>query len=491
MPELKVISGAGERLISFSGEPLLMALLRENGFALQSPCGGKSICGRCAVRASGSLRPAPRDGRCLACQTQVTGDTTVWLGESTELENIALAGALPSFAPDPLPGRYGLAVDIGTTTLALQLLDLRSGALLANASGTNPQRQIADNVIGRIGAAMSGQGSALQSLVHRAIDHLKEEACLKAGISPAMIDRTVITGNTTMLYLYTGRNPACLSRAPFEADHLFGEWVEEGSVYLPPCIGAFLGADLVCALLSSGMCGLKETVLLADIGTNGEIALWHEGVLFCCATAAGPAFEGGGIRSGMGSVPGAIDSVWVDKGGLRFTTIADAPPRGICGSGLIDAAAALLETGRLEESGALVGDEVEIAPEVTLTQTDIRQLQLAKGAVEAGIETLCASVGIHPRDIQRFYIAGGFGSHLNAQNAALIGLIPDALAEKAEALGNAALAGAMMLLLNQGFFPEIRAIADMAHILTLSGNAKFAESFVEGMMFMRIVQDDV
>jgi uncharacterized 2Fe-2S/4Fe-4S cluster protein (DUF4445 family) len=231
------------------------------------------------------------------------------------------------------------------------------------------------------------------------------------------------------------------------------------------------------------MCGLQETVLLADIGTNGEIALWHEGKLHCCATAAGPAFEGGGIRSGTGSVPGAIDTVWADKGKLLYTTIADAPPQGICGSGLIDAAAALLEIGILEESGALSADKVDIAPGVALTQGDIRQLQLAKGAVSAGIETLCASVGIHPRDVQRFYIAGGFGSHLNARNAAHIGLIPDALAEKTVALGNAALAGAMMLLLNRGFFPEICRIAGMAHILTLSGNAMFAESFVEGMMF--------
>ena len=483
MPELKVTSGGGTRLVYFSGEPLLMDLLRENGYQVQSPCGGKGICGRCAIRAIGSLRPIPRDDRCLACRTWVTGNAEVWLSESAELENIALAGPLPSFAPDPLPGRYGLAVDIGTTTLALQLLDLHSGAPLASAAGTNPQRQIADDVIGRICAAMSGHGGELQSLVRKGIDHLVAEACLKAGVSPALIDRSVITGNTTMLYLYTGYNPACLSRAPFRADHLFGEWVEEGSVYLPPCIGAFLGADLVCALLSSGICGLKETVLLADIGTNGEIALWHEGKLFCCATAAGPAFEGGGISCGIGSVPGAIDSVWVDKGELCFTAIADAPPLGICGSGLIDAAAALLETGRLEESGALSGDEVEIAPGVVITQGDIRQLQLAKGAVLAGIETLCASVGILPRDIQQFYIAGGFGSHLNALNAARIGLIPEALAEKTITLGNAALSGAMMLLLNRSFFDEIHRIADMAHILTLSGNAKFAKSFVEGMMY--------
>lgn len=483
MPELKVISGDRERLIHFSGEPLLIGLLRENGYPVQSPCGGKGICGRCAIRAGGSLFPAPRGGRCLACQTRVTGDAEVWFSESAELANIALAGTLPSFVPDPLPGRYGLAVDIGTTTLALQLLDLHSGALLSSAAGTNPQRQIADDVIGRIGAAMAGQSGELQSLVRNGIDHLVDEACLKAGISPAQIDWCVITGNTTMLYLYTGRDPACLSRAPFRADHLFGEWVERGSVYLPPCVGAFLGADLVCALLSSGICGLNETVLLADIGTNGEIALWHEGKLHCCATAAGPAFEGGGISSGMGSVPGAIDSVWADKGNLCFTTITDAPPCGICGSGLIDAAAALLDTGSLEESGLLNADKVEIASGIVLTQSDIRQLQLAKGAVSAGIETLCASVGIHPGDIQRFYIAGGFGSHLNAQNAARIGLIPEALAEKTIVLGNAALAGSMMLLLNRGYFSEISRIADMAHILTLSGNAKFAESFVEGMMF--------
>ncbi len=483
MPELKVFFGSGERSITFSGEPFLTDLLHENGYQVHTPCGGKGICGRCAVRAVGALRPAPKEGRCLACQTRVTGGAQVWLSESAELGNIALAGTLPTFVPDPLPGHYGLAVDIGTTTIALQLLDLHSGVLLAGAAGTNPQRRIAHDVIGRVGAAMSGKGSELQCLVCGAIDSLKEEACLKAGISPAQIDRCVIAGNTTMLYLYTGRDPSCLSRAPFMADHLFGEWLEEGSVYLPPCIGAFLGADLMCALLSSEMCTFNETVLLADIGTNGEIALWHEGKLHCCATAAGPAFEGGGISCGSGSVPGAVDTVWADKGKLCFTTIADAPPCGICGSGLIDAAAALLETGRLEESGALSGDEAEIAPGIMLTQSDIRRLQLAKGAVSAGIETLCDNVGILPRGIGRFFIAGGFGSRLNARNGARIGLFPGALADKTISLGNASLAGAMMLLLNRAYFPEIRRIADMTRVLTLSGSVKFAESFVEGMIF--------
>ncbi len=483
MPELKVLGAGGARTLRFTGTPLLSVLLRENGFALRTPCGGRGICGRCAVEASGSLSPAPEGGRCLACRTRLTGDASVRLPEQKALQNIALAGPMPPFDPDPLPGRLGLAVDVGTTTLAVQLADLRSGKLLRAAAEGNPQGLVSDNVIGRIEAAMAGRGAELKQLALDAIGRLKAEACQAAGAAPEEVDRTVVTGNTTMLYLLTGRDPVSLSRAPFAADHLFGEWTEGGSVYLPPCAGAFVGADITCALLASGICEKEETALLIDIGTNGEIALWRENRLYCCATAAGPAFEGGGILKGLGSVPGAIDTVGVRDGSLAWTTIGDELAVGICGSGLIDAAAALLRLGRLDETGALDGEELEIAPSVPLTRQDIRKLQLAKGAVAAGIETLCGTVGVRFGEIRRFCIAGGFGSHLNAASAAAIGLIPEALAHRAETLGNTALAGAAMLLLRKGFHGQAERIAREAELVPLSGSAAFAESFVDCMMF--------
>lgn len=483
MPELRIYSGDRETRISFADTPMLVELLREHGFPLRTPCGGRGVCGGCRVEASGSLEPEPVDGACLACRTRLTGNAVVRLPEWKPMKNIALAGSLPVFELDPLPGRLGLAVDLGTTTIAVQLVDLISGHPMASVAEANPQGLVSDNVIGRIEAAMAGKADGLRKTALAAIGRLKAEACSNVGVPVSEVDSTVITGNTAMLTLLTGRDPSPLSRAPFQADHLFGEWTEDGRLYLPPCAGAFVGADFICALLASGICEREETALLVDIGTNGEVALWHENRLYCCATAAGPAFEGGGISRGLGSVPGAIDTVRVTGSGLEWTTIGDEPASGICGTGLVDAAAALLHLEILDETGALEEETVQIAPSISLTRWDIRMLQLAKGALAAGIETLCESVGINPGTAARFCIAGGFGSHLNAQSASAIGLIPEAYADSAEALGNAALTGAMMLLLAKGFEKRAENIARGAHLVSLAGNRVFADRFADCMMF--------
>jgi uncharacterized 2Fe-2S/4Fe-4S cluster protein (DUF4445 family) len=485
MPDIIVLHGNQRCTHAFTGTPLLHELLRSLGYAVPTPCGGKGVCGKCAVMAQGALDPPPAHGRCLACVTRVLGDAEITLPREEELRNIALAGALPLFDMHPMPGRYGLAVDIGTTTLAAQLIDLAHARVLASASRRNPQREVSDNVIGRIEAALAGQGAQLQQLVKDAIAKLTQEAAMASQIDPNQVDAWVVTGNTTMLYLLTGRDPETLSHAPFEPDWTADETVE--GMYLPPCIGAFIGADTVCAILSTRLMHHEGTALLADIGTNGEVALWHGGTLYCCATAAGPAFEGGGIRDGVGSVAGAVDRVWVEDGILRYSTIADETPVGICGSGLVDAAAALLETGQLDETGAMDNDEESIAPGVALTGQDIRKLQLAKGAIAAGIRTLCKTVGIGMEQVDAFYVAGGFGAHLDMDNAAKIGLIPRALVQKAVSVGNAALAGAMMMLLRQEFIEEARNIACKAQVVTLSGSAAFSDAFVDSMMFEEIV----
>lgn len=481
MPRLTVLAEGRKQLIPFEGQPLLSELLSLHGFKIDMLCGGKGICGKCRVRAEGALDPPTKQGFALACQTRLTGDAQVEVPEKKPFEQIQEAGFLPAFTPNPLPGRYGLAVDIGTTTLAACLIRLNPCAPLAFASCVNPQRLISDNVIGRIEAAMSGQGEQLQSLILGAVEGLLESVCKRAFVPIEEVDLRVITGNTVMLTLFSGGDTSPLSHAPFIAENLFGTWTKDRKSYLPPCIGAFLGADLVCAVLASDMLSRSETALLADIGTNGELALWHEGKLYCCATAAGPAFEGGGVRDGLGSVKGAVDSVDAVNGCLTYTTIGNAPASGICGSGLIDALAALLATGQLDETGALKDAEATIAPEVSLTQKDIRNLQLAKGAISAGIRTLCDTVGISPLKVSAFYLAGGFGRHIRLESAAAIGLIPNVFLDRAISIGNAALSGAMLHLMDQTRFSAAIEIARKARIVTLSGNPAFSEYFIDSM----------
>ena len=247
-------------------------------------------------------------------------------------------------------------------------------------------------------------------------------------------------------------------------------------------MNAFVGADITCAVLASDMCADK-TSLLCDIGTNGEIALWKNGVLYVTSTAAGPAFEGAGISCGCSSVAGAIDRAWIEEGSLCIHTIADAPAVGLCGSGLIDVVARLLELEELDETGALEEDEVELAPDVILQQQDIRALQLAKAAIAAGIETLLKVSDTDPEEIESFYIAGGFGSHLNIESAVRIGLIPDALADKVRVIGNAALAGAAQVLLDQRKFEQVRQIAKVSSHKNLGGDPLFNECYVDQMFF--------
>ena len=231
------------------------------------------------------------------------------------------------------------------------------------------------------------------------------------------------------------------------------------------------------------MCNRDEVSLLCDIGTNGELALWKNGVLYVSSTAAGPAFEGAGISCGCESVPGAVDKVWVENERIRVHTINDGQPIGICGSGLLDAIAAYLEIEEIDETGAMEEDELLLANNVAILPKDVRAVQLAKAAIAAGIETMFTEAGITAEDVQTLYIAGGFGSHLNIESAVKIGLIPEKLQKRVNVLGNAALEGAVKILLDTDLQKRAEEIANASMHVNLGGNKVFNKWFVEKMMF--------
>ena len=450
------------------------------------PCGGRGVCGKCAVQLTGAVsEPNAAEqaaGVRLSCQAVLLGDAEVILPVETAMA-IETGSAPEQSAISGNP--VGAAVDIGTTTLVLQLIDLQTGGRLASCAMLNPQTSTAADVIGRIDAAMKGNLAALQAQIVSAIDTLLHKAVAQAEISPQNVERLAVTGNTTMLYLLTGRDPAALSHAPFEADCLFGETISllGRPAYLPPCLHAFVGADITCAVLASGMCDSEKPVLLCDIGTNGEIALWKNGTLYTTSTAAGPAFEGAGISCGCGSITGAIDRVSSENGNLCVHTIGDAPAVGICGSGLIDAVAAFLELELIDETGAVEEDDLPLDNGVALLPKDIRAVQLAKAAIAAGIETVLESAETSFDEIETFYIAGGFGSHLNVKSAAAIGLIPEELSEKVVIIGNAALSGAAQLLLHTPSIKRAQEIAERSIHVNLGGNPKFNERYMDNMFF--------
>ena len=490
MATLTVIDRRGTSAIPFRAEdaPLLDALLLQNGFALPHPCGGRGECGKCAVNISGAVSEPDdaerRAGKRLSCRTRLLGDATLDLcGSDTAMRIETDSEAIPGddrFGKDDL----GLSCDIGTTTVVLGLYELRSGSQVALASARNPQTAVSADVIGRIAAALDGKAGLLQSLITEEIQKLTDTCLATVGAARSQIKKQVVTGNTAMLYLLTGRSPESLAHAPFRADFLFGcdAPALDSDAYLPPCIAAFVGADITTAVAASGMTEKNEISLLADIGTNGELALFKDGTLYVTSTAAGPAFEGAGISSGSEAVSGAIDAVWLENGVVRYTTIGGAAPRGICGSGIIDAVAALLDGGRIDETG-LLEEDFAFSDSVGITQKDIRQVQLAKAAVAAGITCLMDAAGCRTEDIAAFYIAGGFGKHLNVRSAARIGLFPPALAEHVRVLGNAAFRGAARALTSEDTRARFETIRKIAVPVALGGDKLFSDLYLQNMYF--------
>ncbi|MBE6620433.1 MAG: DUF4445 domain-containing protein [Ruminococcaceae bacterium] len=474
----------------------LSDILSDAGLVAPHPCGGHGKCGKCAVRVVGEVSPMteterdalrgagyPTDGSYrLSCLAEAIGNLTLYYNTIDASLQGVVQGFCKEFSIDPprLGNGIGMAVDIGTTTVAAYLYDLTNGKRLAETCVENPQKVHGADVISRVGHALTGGGEQLKQEIEECLGDLERELSQRAGVqAPGTV---VAVGNTAMLHLLTGTDVSPLAAAPFILKRSFGEW--ENDRYYPPCISAYVGADMTAAILSSGMCEHpNKTSLLIDVGTNGEMALFHRGELTTCSTAAGPAFEGAGISCGSMAVPGAVSEVWAEDGHIAYRTIEDRPPVGLCGTGLIDAAAVLLELGLMEDSGFMETDAVLGESGLVLTRADIRQLQLAKAAIRAGIDTLLADRGLTYTDVDVLYLAGGFGSYLHPGSCAAIGMIRRELIDKIEVLGNAAGQGASMMLLSREEMSRAEEIARSATTLELSTSGVFMEKYVDGMLF--------
>jgi len=458
-----VKTDSSELKTSFSEKILISDALSALGIFISHPCGKKGTCKKCKVIANGY--------EVLACKTFISEDTYIdYTTQTREIQGVT-DGFMAKFNKKPLIlDGYGMAIDIGTTTLAGYIYKFPECECVKQSSIPNSQSCFGADVISRIEHSEEHL-SELKKLVS---DDIKK---LSDGFS---IDKYVICGNTTMLHLLTGLDPSGIARAPYTPKTLFGEWYE--NAYLARCMSSYVGADITCATIASGMTE-DSTSFLVDIGTNGEMALWHKGKLICTSTAAGPAFEGAGIEAGMGAAPGAINKVYIEKGEVKYETIGNEKAVGICGSGIIDAVACMLKLHIIDETG-FMEDDFEISDSgIFITQNDIREIQLAKSAIRSGIDTLLHECSINYDEIEAFYIAGGFGSYIDRQSTAAIGLIPNEVLPKAKVIGNGAGTGASMILQSKEILEKSVKLSKSAEVIELSTNAYFTEKYIENMSF--------
>ncbi|HOK47108.1 MAG TPA: ASKHA domain-containing protein [Bryobacteraceae bacterium] len=478
------------------GTPLQDVLF---AYGVEFPCGGRGRCKRCRVKLlEGALPVTPQEaallsagelaeGWRLACHARADVPLTL---EIAQWDTAILADD-STFEFTPGEG-LAIAVDLGTTTLVGQLLDLSTGHVLAVRTALNPQAVHGSDIMSRVQFGLTpGGAETLTRLIRERMGTLIAELAA-AGAGNCPVRDIAIVGNTVMHHLFCGIDVEPLSHVPFETERGGLEviparalgWDVPGDppVRFLPCLGGFVGSDILAGILATKMHESAALIGLIDLGTNGEIVFGSRERIVCASAAAGPAFEAGRISMGMRAATGAIAEVEAVNGELRCRVLGNVEPRGICGSGLVDAAAAGLELGAILPSGRLANGErtFRLAPPVALTQGDIRELQLAKAAVAAGIQIVLKELGAAPGDVERLYLAGAFGNYVNRASARRIGLIgfPD---ERVKQAGNTALLGAKLALFDPGL--DLTGLLSRVRHISLASDAEFQEIYVGEMGF--------
>jgi uncharacterized 2Fe-2S/4Fe-4S cluster protein (DUF4445 family) len=530
-----------------SGQSILEALIA-GGLLLRSDCGGRGRCAKCRVRiteaapdavsAVDEIEAAALDreeraaGVRLACRAVLSGSVTLEIPESSRLSpEVARKGPPLLFqrlkgkkaARAPSSGhRWGLAVDLGTTTIAVYLCDRQKAEVSASMSVRNPQAVFGDDVMSRIGAARSDPGSLarMQRLVVKSLDWAADNICSSARVNLAEVQELVVVGNTTMIHLLLGENPSSIGVYPYRPEFVESRRLPAGTLgfkFNPeahlttlPLMTGFIGSDIVAAALAAELDDREPGTLLVDVGTNGEIMATAAGGLAATSCATGPAFEGAAIRHGMQALSGAVDAVRIEPqtGRVDCSLIQHRPyrpkrPAGLCGSGVISVVAAMLRAGWLQPSGAfdrgtipkrlltedngqtalmlVPASESESGRPITLTQKDVRAVQLAKGALRAGIDLLDRKLGIDsPRHL---LLAGAFGSTIDIADALTIGMFPPMPEQAVAVIGNAAGAGAILAVFEAPVVQKAQELCRQTEVIELAELPDFQETFVGALSF--------
>lgn len=451
-----------EILFADDGEKLSDILIK-NGKKTAHPCGGRGVCGKCNVFVDGRKE--------LSCQYKIHSDIEVVIPDAEEI--LSVTGADES---ERSTENMCFVLDIGTTTLALALVSLDEKKVIRVITSTNPQRIFGADVMSRIDYCRKNGVDEIQKVLSYEINRMIE------AFEISEIDRMYVSGNTTMLHLFLGVDCSSMGVAPYTPVFLESKLIKAENyksvreIITLPCISAFVGADLVAGLNLTEMPTDGKYNLLIDLGTNAEIILYSEDKILCTSAAAGPCFECANISSGMSAVDGAVFSY--GKG--RIETIGNTPAKGICGTGLIDVIAELLSDGTIDETGFMECEEFEIAENVSLTQGDIRQYQLAKSAICSAVLSLMKSESIDSERIEKVYLSGGFSAKINIDNAIRTGLIPEKFKDKCIAINNSSLLGTVKYANEKN---NLSALTEKAEYMDLSSDKYFSDLFIENMAF--------
>ena len=535
----------GQKIPVEKDQTVLEALIGA-GIFLRTDCGGKGGCGKCRVKlAAGTPQnaAAPDESEVkilgkfdssndvrLACRLRVSGDITLEIPETSRLSAEVAQKGLPTLfdkladIKKPAVGRdsYGLAVDLGTTTIAVYLCNLNKATVTASTSARNPQTLFGDDVMSRIGAIRlePAQLARQQKMAVKAIEWGINSLCRSTGVDPAEIQKMIVVGNSTMVHIFTGENPSSIGVFPYTPQFVEEKSIRAGSIgfrFNPdletrtlPLITGFIGADIVSAALASDLLQAAPGTMLVDVGTNGEIMFWGKDGLLATSCATGPAFEGAAISHGMHAVSGAIDGVQIDpnSGQTICSLIQQNPakpqkPSGLCGTGVISTVAELYKAGLVLKDGAfdpqadtpylrqaenqpaefilVPAENTQDGRPVTFTQNDVRAIQLAKGALRTGIDLLCREAGMESPT--KLLVAGAFGSFINRKDALAIGMFPRIAEDKIEVVGNAAGAGAILALFDEGLSSRASELARITRVLDLSTHPDFQDTFVNSLAF--------
>lgn len=469
MNRYKVVIAAANKVITVDKGTRLKAVLAD---LMDFPCGGRGTCGKCQVLIDNEVQ--------LACLAKVNHDIKVDLLRQVSTKKPLRHRKLTTSVS------CGLAIDIGTTVVAAALIDLTTGKEIASFKQKNNQRKYGEDVISRISYSLEKPENLLelQNLVIANINNLIKD------IDKDFISSVVVAGNTVMEHLFLGKDTKPLASLPFTPTFKGGTYVKAGElgininpqteIYVVPNLAGFVGGDITAGIIKSGLFNKDQGYyMLIDIGTNGEIVIGNKDQIYCASAAAGPALEGMGITYGMLAQEGAICEV---ASKVKFKTIGNVAPIGICGSGIIDLMAILLENNIIDESGKL-SEPVTITKDITFTQKDVRQVQLAKSAIFTAITLLMQAAEIDKSEIKEIYIAGEFGKNINIKNAIKIGLIPKFPLTKIKYLGNTSLQGAVAILLNKNYIKTAESLASRCKHIELANKKQFQDVFADNLFF--------